>query len=91
MAHLSESHPGMIDKPWHLLHNSALGFLSTVQLLSVQTMCYCRETIESKLLSAAEYKQFEKTNMGQELHLHNYIVNGKDNENGAGRKQKNIK
>lgn len=29
--------------------------------------------------------------MGQELHLHNYIVNGEDNENGAGRQQKNIK
>lgn len=29
--------------------------------------------------------------MGQELHLHNYIVNGEDNENGADRKQKNIK
>lgn len=47
--------------------------------------------MESKLLSVAEYKQFEKTDMGQELHLHNYIVNGNDNENGAARKQKNFK
>lgn len=36
----------------------------------------------------AEYKQFENTDMGQALHLHNYIVNGQDNEN---RQQKNIK
>lgn len=56
-----------------------------------QVLCCCRQRIESKLLSAAEYKQFEKTDMGQELHLHNYIVNGKDNENGADGKQKNIK
>lgn len=34
---------------------------------------------------------FEQTDMGQELHLHNYIVNGKDNENGVERTQKNIK
>lgn len=43
---------------------------------------------ESKLLSAAEYKQLEKTDMGQELHLHNYAVNGEDNENGADGKTK---
>lgn len=60
-------------------------------LLLIQKPCCGRETTESKLLSAAENKQFEKTDMGQELHLHNYIVNGKDNENGADRKQKNIK
>lgn len=34
------------------------------------------ETMERKLLSPAEYKQFENTDMGQALHLHNYIVNG---------------
>lgn len=81
----------MTDKnlqTWHLLYNSELGFLSTVLLLLTQMLRCCRETIESKLLSAAEYKQFEKTDMGQELHLHNYIANGKDNEN---RQQKNIK
>lgn len=31
---------------------------------------------EEKLLSPAEYKQFENTDVGQALHLHNYIVNG---------------
>lgn len=75
-------------KTWRLLCNSLQGFLSTVPQLLVQMLRGCRETIESKLLSAAEYKQFEKTDMGQELHRHNYIVNGKDNEN---RQQKNIK
>lgn len=75
-------------KTWRLLCNSQQGFLSTAPQLLVQMLRGCTETIESKLLSAAEYKQFEKTDMGQELHRHNYIVNGKDNEN---RQQKNIK
>lgn len=62
-----------------------------VRLQSKAVRRCCRERMESKLLSAAEYKQLKKTDMGQELHLHNYIVNGKDNENGADGKQKNIK